>query len=158
MNNDIRNEMIVLLNADKVCGDCQIKILAVCAKFLSNDSYMDKIKPILDGFFPDNEDVNLWIELPKITAIIVETNKQVVNNEPVDIDTMKFVVYAVIYHYLDNYQSIFLNKQPAGFLRVCWTNLVEILTMKPKHVNLKKLTLWKMFIGCICGDDSMIRL
>ena len=39
MNNDLRNEMLVVLNTENVCDDFQIRILHCCSKFMKNHEY-----------------------------------------------------------------------------------------------------------------------
>ncbi len=158
--NDLRNEIIILLtNYESIINeDDQIRILAICSKFVNNQQYMDKIKDMLDAFFVDGREFNFWVELPKMISIIIEFNKTINSSKDIPIDFMKFVIYAVIYDYMDNFQSITLNKIDQGDLRICFYNVLAVLLTKPKKITVKKQTLLSVIFNLCCGDDGVIKI
>lgn len=160
MNNTIRNEMIVVLGNEKVCADCQIRVLSNISKFLDNVDYSNKIKESLDLIVSrDEENMNFWVELPKMISIIININKaNVVGSTAIEVDYMKYVLYAVIYNYLETYHADILNKQNPGDLRICFLNILDILLTKPKNIQLNRETLFQMLSSCVCGPDGLIRL
>lgn len=162
MNNDLRNEMLVVLNTENVCDDCQIRILHCCSKFINNHEYMEKVKKLLNLFFfvvkKEDEEINFWVELPKMITILIDLNKRVVTDKDMEIDYMKFVLYAIIYSYLDTEQSETLNRQSPGDLRICFINILGVLLTKPKRIKITKETIWHMLSSCICSDDNEILL
>ena len=153
MNNDVRGEMIVVLGNEAIEPDEQVVILATAAKFLNNVQYIQEIKDKIDVFF--YEDANFWVELPKIISVIVDIIKHVLNNSEIPKIHMKYILYTVIYHYLNEYQSIVLNKINQGDLRIGLLNLLSILLLKPKNIKVMKQSLFNILINCICGDENI---
>lgn len=158
MNNDIRDEMIIVLNSENVCGDCQIKCMSICSKFINNQKYMAKAKELLDLFFENKKEVNFWVELPKIISVIIDLNKQLATNGNIEIDHMKYAIYSIIYSYLDTFQPQLLNSQDQGDLRICFINILGVLLTKPKKIRIIKETLWEILSDCVCGDSDKIRI
>lgn len=159
-NNNLRNEIIMILeNYDtEICPDCQIKILAICAKFVNSTEYMDKVKQLFDVFFINRENVNFWIELPKMISVLIDFNNTIQANKEIPIDHVKFAIYAIIYAYLDNYQSILLNSLDQGGLRISFFNILAILLTKPKKIAVKKQSIINALLNCMCGDDGIIKI
>ena len=158
-DNNLRNEMLVILNSEKVCGDCQIKIMSQLTKFVDNLDYMVKIKEMLDLFFAGKTEINFWVELPKIISVIIDFNKKIWNkDDEICVDNMKFILYGVIYNYLDMYQPQMLNLQDQGDLRICFLNILGVLLTKPKKIKVLKESLWHILTNCVCGDDGSISI
>jgi hypothetical protein len=158
MDNNVKGEMSIILCSENVCEDCQVRTLSISNKFIGNPVYMASVKNILDAFFIDAPNVNLWIEIPKIISVIIDLNKTVKNNGEIDVDYMKFVLYAIIYSYLDKEQPITLNKLNQGDIRIGLLNVLSILIIKPKKIKVLKQTLINILTNCICGDDGLIHL
>ena len=162
MNNDLRDELITLMSnyEPQVCGDCQVKIIANCAKFINNVSYMTEIKKLLDLFFIDTTTFNFFVELPKITQVIIDyyKNNIITLSKDIDPDHMKFIIYGVLYSYLDNFQSTTLNTINGGDFRIAFINVLSILFVKSKSIKINKLSLFGALFNCICGDDGKIKL
>lgn len=162
MNNDIRSEMLVVLNSENVCDDCQIRILAYINKFINNVKYLERSKEKLDLFFESKEpddtssSVNLWIEIPKMISVLIDLHKNVTFTSNMQQDYMKFVIYGIIYNYLDSHQAQILNKLAPGDFRIYFLNLLEVLLTKPKKIEAVKQSLWDALKGCICGDDDPV--
>lgn len=157
MNNSVRGEMIVVLNSEEIDPEPQIIILARAAKFLNNEVYTKEIKEKLDPFFV-TENINFWIELPKIISVIIEHNKKVVGKDEINVDDMRYVLYVIVYSYLDENQSILLNKLDQGDLRIGLLNILYVLLIKPKLIKVAKQSLFQILFNCVCGDDGMIKL
>jgi hypothetical protein len=158
MDNNVKGEMIIVLCSENVCEDCQVRTLSLTNKFIGNPQYAKSVKDLLDLFFIDSPDINLWIQLPKIISVIIDLNKSVKNNGEIDIDYMKFIIYAIIYSYLDKEQPIALNKLNQGDIRIGLLNILSILITKPKKIKVLKQTLINILTNCICGDDDIIKL
>lgn len=161
MDNNLRNEMLIVMNNENVCGDCQVKILSICSKFVNNGEYMHKI---IDAFelLLNKEELNFWVILPQLINIIIDINKNVMVGEFLkdgfDIDYMKFVLYAILYSYLDNNKSILLNKLDQGDLRIGFIHIIGNLLIKPKKLKINKQTLLQKLLSCICDDTDTILL
>jgi hypothetical protein len=160
MNLDLQKELLVIIQnyQPEICDDCQVRILAKCSKFVNNPVYMDKVKNILDPFFSNDRDFNFWVELPKIISSVIELNKTVVAGSEIEVDYMKFVLYAIIYHYFDTFQKEILNKQNEGDIRIIFMNILSILLTKPKKIRIKKQSLFSIIFNCIFGDSGILRL
>lgn len=161
MNNNLRNEMIVLLSnhEPQVLDDDQVKILANCSKFVNSTLYMDGIKKALDVFFFDDPAVNLWVELPKIINVIIDFNKNVdAMTKDIKVDYMKFIIYAVIYSYLDSSKPELLDDNNRGNLRIGFLNILNILFTDAKKILVKKQTIWSALMQCVCGDNGKIKI
>lgn len=155
MNNTIKGEMLVVLNNEQVCDDCQIRILAQSSKFLNNTKYMDALNNRMNDFFKLANDDNFFIILPKVISLIVDLNKTTLGSNEVCVDYMKFIIYILVYNYLDSFQASLLNKLKPGEFRICFINLLDILLTKPKNIKIKKESIFHMLISCICGDDAI---
>jgi hypothetical protein len=163
MNNTLRDEMIILMSnyEQEIPGDEQVKIIANCSKFVNNQKYMDEIKKALDIFFPSG-DFNFWVELPKIINVVIDVNKNIDSlAKDIKVEHMKFIIYAIIYSYLDVNQSAILNKQDfeksedfKGNLRIGFLNILSILLIKSKNICVKKQSLFCVLLNCIFGDDG----
>lgn len=160
MDNTLRNEMISLLtNYEPIIDpDDQIRILAISSQFVNNSQYMDKVKEILDVFFVEDREFNFWVELPKIISLLIDFNKTIASSKEIEIDKMKFVFYAVIYSYMDNFQSITLNKMNPGDFRICFLNVISILLTKPKNIKVNKQSLFSIIFNLLCGDDGILKI
>jgi len=153
MNNDVRGEMIVVLNSEEIDPDQQIIILGTASKFLNNVKYVQQIKDKLDIFFV--EGFNFWVELPKIISVIIEFNKNVFNNNDISKKHMKYVLYVVLYNYLNESQPNVLNNLDQGDFRIGLLNILLILMFKPTNVKVLKQSFGKMLLNCICDDDKI---
>lgn len=153
MNTDLTAEMTVLMTNENVCAENQIKINALLGNFLNNDIYMHELTHKLNELL-NNREIDFFAEFPKIIMLIVELNKKVLflSNE-IEKELSKYVIYGLIYNYLDNYQSKLLNQLNQGSLRIAFSNICEVLMVKPKKVNIKKQSLTRMLLNCICNDD-----
>lgn len=160
MDSNLRNEILLVMQnyTPAICPDCQVKILAQCTKFVNNTEYMNKIKSIVDTLFTSKENYNFWIEIPKIISVIIDINKTIISVKDIEVDYMKFVIYAIIYSYFDAYQRDILDKQDEGDLRICFINILNILLIKPKKIAMKSQSLFSILFNCICGDDGIIKV
>lgn len=160
MNSDLQKEILLVLEnyEPAICGPCQVKILAKCTQFVNNEQYMKQIKVILDPIFANNREFNFWVEIPKIISAIIEFNKTIVSTNEISINKMKFVIYSIIYSYFDNHQSILLNKQDPGDLRIIFMNVLHILLTKPKKIKVKKQSLFSIIFNCIFGNNKSIKI
>ena len=71
---------------------------------------------------------------------------------------MKFVIYGVIYNYLDTEKNELLNTVDHGTLRCSFLNILPLLLIKPTKLNVKKQTLISALLNCICGDDDIVKI
>lgn len=153
MNNTIKGEMLVVLNNEQVCDECQIRVLAHASKFLNNQKYMQEFNNRMNDFFKLISDDDFFIMLPKVISLIIDLNKEVLGSDEICVDYMKFIIYVLVYNYLDSNQPNLLNKLKPGEFRICFINLLDILLTKPKNITLKKQSLFQMLKSCLCGDD-----
>lgn len=160
MNNDIRSEMIVVLNSENVCDECQIRILSYTNKFINNEKYLVKSKEKLDLFFNKEPlvEFNIWIELPKMICVLIDLHSSVIFTKDIGQDYMKFVLYGIIYNYLDSEHALILNKLEPGTFRICFLNLLEVLLTKPQKIEALKQSLWNALTDCLCdaGDNIVV--
>jgi hypothetical protein len=159
MNNDIRSEMLVVLNSENVCDDCQVRILACLNKFINNAKYLEKSKEKLDFFFskePTDPPINLWIEIPKMIKVLIDLHKSVTFIKDIEQDFMKFALYGIIYNYLDHYHAETLNKLEPGEFRIYFLNLLEVLLTKPKHIKAVKQGWLSCIADMCCVDDDQV--
>jgi hypothetical protein len=160
--------MIVVLNSENVCDDCQIRILACTNKFINNVKYLEKSKEKLDMFFTRSEpveddgkpapdtDVNLWVEIPQMIKILIDLHKSVTFVHDIDQDYMKFVLYGIIYNYLDTHHADILGKLEPGHFRIYFLNLLEVLLTKPKKIEAVKQSVLSSIFGLCCDDDDKV--
>lgn len=163
MDNNLRNEMLIVMNNESVCGDCQVKILSICTKFVNHQQYMSKIGEAFELLLNNERGIdNFWVIFPQLINIIIQINKDVlvgdILQDGFDIDYMKFVLYAVVYSYLDNHKSILLNSLSQGDLRIGFINIIGNLLIKPKKLKINRQSLLQKLISCICDDDNTILL
>ena len=158
MNNDIRNEMIVVLGNSNVCRNCQIAICADISRFLENETYVAAIKDKLDLFFTPDKEINLLVDLPRMVLDVITLNETIESSTTIEIEDMKYVIYGIIYNYLDQHQPIILNRQHPGDLRVIFLNILDTLLIKPKKLKITKLSIWKILTKLCCDDNNNIKL
>jgi len=153
MNNDLIAEMTALLTNENILGDEQVKINALIGNFLNDGVYMYELTSKLDALINGRE-LDFLAEFPKMIMLIVELNKKVLFlSNKIDKDLAKYVIYGLIYNYLDKNHSKLLNQLNPGSLRIAFTNICEVLMVKPKKVNVKTQSFSRMLLNCICSDD-----
>lgn len=161
MDNNLRDEMIIVMNNENVCGDCQVRVLSVCTKFVNNVKYMEKVGGAFELLLSGGTE-NFWVILPQLINIIIQINKDVlvsgVLQEGFDVDYMKFALYAVVYSFLDHHKSILLNKLDQGDLRIGFINIIENVLIKPKRLRVDRQGLIGKLMSCICDDENTILL
>jgi hypothetical protein len=158
MNNDLRQEMLVILTNEKICVDCQLKINASLGYFLNNQKYTSELHKLLNNLI-SNRTIDFFSEFPKIISLIIEFNKSIVcTYENIDKDYMKFIIYGIVYNYLDTEQNTLLNTLDPGLLRIVFVNTLQLLLLKPKKLNVHKQTIFSMLANCICGNDDVIKI
>ncbi len=144
MNEQIRNEMILLLNIDGIKSDEQIKILSYVSSFLSSTEYFVEIKSVLNSIFAQ-PDFDIVTELSRLILNILTINKKCSFRKEIKANRMKYVIYAVIYNYMLKEQIDYLNKINIGTLRLMYCNCFDLLTIDFSSISIVKEC------GLLCG-------
>lgn len=155
MDANLRNELLLVLANENIEEDF-MRVIRNCTKFVNNSDYMDRVlKKFSELFSPDSSDVNFWVVLPKLFHTVIEINKDVDNISEIPEKDMKYVIYSVIFSYLDKHKDASWVHE--GDLRVAFVNLSELILLKPKHI---KVMAQKCFSSCLscCEDDTKIHL
>ena len=153
MNNDLLQEMTVVLTNEKYDENEQIKVNAQLGRFLNCPEYMKKVTDKLNSLI-DKRNIDFASEFSEIIYCVIELNKHVISvKNEISKKNMKFVVYGIIYDYLDKHQPKLLNSLDQGVIRIAFINAVQLLLENPKNIKVQKQSLLDMIKHCIWGDN-----
>lgn len=155
MNEQIRDEVVLLLNIDNVDADEQIKILSICASVLSSEKYMIELVETLDNIFTQPDGVDLSSEFTRIVLNILNLNQKVVyKKKEVCPSRMKYVIYCVIYYYLLKHKLEILDNCNIGNIRLLYCNSWDLIAVNYNNVIIPKEKC-DCFCGLFGGDDKI---
>ena len=146
MNSDIRDEMILLLNIYEVEANEQIKILAICTKFLDSKKYVDEMKNVLDNVF-NGENFNINTEFSRILLAMINLNRKVTFIKEVKEKRIKYLIYCVLFSYLIKNQSQIINTLSLGELRLLFCNAIDLILLVPETIKIGKEGLCSCLFG-----------
>lgn len=153
MQSEIQREILYMSEIDNQKGSEAIKVLSICANFLSNDDYVKKIKEDLDIIF-DSPDFDILYDFSHIIMSVVRANKQANYYKDVKPDRMKYVLYSTIFNYLTKYKNELFNTIDIGKFRVLFNNSFELLEQSPLIMKIAKEG-WFLCIGRILGINCI---
>jgi hypothetical protein len=146
MNDDIDNEIGRLLRIDNVKGDECIKVLAICAKVLNNSDYIVQVAKLIDGIF-SQPSFDFMAEFGLVIGQLIELNKRVTFYKEVSVERMKYVLYAVFYHYAFKKRLNWLNEQNIGQIRLLYCNVYDLLMIRSESLKIAK----SGCLSCVCA-------
>lgn len=154
MEESIQNELSMLMNVDSVSGTERNKIMAIANDFLNSTKYMTEIKYSMSKLF-SLPDLDFKSELPKIVLNIIMLNNKVNYYKEIKQSRSKYLIYAILYHYLLKYQTEILNKQDIGQFRLLYSNCWDLIntncvTIVKRH--------WYDFLTCCIGNANSSKL
>lgn len=139
MNEQIRDEMILLQNIDNVDPDEQIKVLSICSSVLGCENYLKELKVILNPIFNQPEGFDIGAEFTRVVIQILNLNSKCSYiKKEVNSNRMKYVIYCVIYNYLVKDQLEYLDHQNIGNIRLLYCNAWDLISIDINTVKIKR--------------------
>lgn len=149
MNDSIDNEIARLLRIDNIDGNECVKVLAICSQVLSNDAYVAKVKATIDSIF-NQPQFDFMIEFGLIVQALIAINNAVTFYKEISVARMKYVLYAVFYHYAFKNQLSWLNEQDIGNIRLLYCNVYDLLMIRAESLAIAKTGC----LSCLCSSIS----
>lgn len=135
MNDDIDNEVCRLLRIDGVDGTESIKVMAICSQLLANGDYRRQVASTLDEIF-NSPTFDFMAEFGLVIQSIIAMNKNVAFYKTISVSRMKYVLYAVFYHYAYKQQLEWLNQQNLGTIRLLYCNIYDLLMVRSESLQI----------------------
>ena len=137
MNEQISNQTGLLMDIDKVKGEEKLKVMSVLGSILGSDEYNAELSKELDPLFL-NSSFNIFMEMSIVLRFIIKINSKCSFYKEINEGRMKYIMWGVLYSYLLNKQSTYLDSINIGEIRLIYCNSWDLIAIIPETIKILK--------------------